>query len=144
MNNNIKKKQLLHNLKHDVYCRVGVSKIHGVGVIAIKDIPKGTNPYMIPGNKCIQYNAIDITKEEVNSLNPVVQKLIHDFIAQNDDGSFSVPYNGFNALDVSFYQNMSKQPNMDIVDVDDCDFVQFIANRDIKTGEELTINYQEF
>ena len=37
------------NLKNNVYCRISRSKIHGVGVIAIKDIPKGINPF----KKCI-------------------------------------------------------------------------------------------
>ena len=28
-----------------VYIRIGVSKVHGVGLIAIKEIPKGVNPF---------------------------------------------------------------------------------------------------
>ncbi len=39
------KEELIKHLKNDVYCRLGVSKISGIGVIAIKDIPKGTNPF---------------------------------------------------------------------------------------------------
>ena len=33
-------------LPHDgVWARIGVSKIHGVGAIAIRDIPRGTNVF---------------------------------------------------------------------------------------------------
>lgn len=39
------KQKLLKHLENDIYCRIGVSKISGVGVIAIKDIPSGTNPF---------------------------------------------------------------------------------------------------
>jgi hypothetical protein len=31
---------LIDHLKNDIYCRIGVSSINGVGVIAIKNIPK--------------------------------------------------------------------------------------------------------
>ena len=37
------KHKLLKNLK-ETYCSFGVSKIHGIGVFAIRDIPIGTNP----------------------------------------------------------------------------------------------------
>lgn len=39
------KKVLLKNLQNDIYCRIKPSKKHGVGVFAIKDIPKNTNPF---------------------------------------------------------------------------------------------------
>lgn len=140
---NIKKKELLHNLKNDIYCRIGVSKIHGVGVIAVKDISKNTNPFHIPGHKCIKYNAIDISKEELNKLDIPVKNLINDFIAENEDGSYSIPENGLNDLNISFYLNESKEPNLKVVETD-CEFVEFITTRSIKAGEELTINYEHF
>jgi len=28
-----------------VYCRLAPSSVHGVGIFAIKDIPKGINPF---------------------------------------------------------------------------------------------------
>ena len=138
--NKNKKKELLDNLKHDIYCRLGASKIHGVGVIAVKDIPKNTNPFHITGHKCIIYNAINISKEEVSKLDTQVQKLIHDFIAPNEDGSYSLPETGLNNLNISFYLNESKEPNLEIIDTD-CEFVEFITSRPIKAGEELTIDY---
>jgi hypothetical protein len=34
----VTKKRLLQHLKNDIYCRIRVSKVYDVGVIAIKDI----------------------------------------------------------------------------------------------------------
>lgn len=138
-----KKKQLLNNLKYDTYCRIGVSKIHGVGVIAIKNIPKGTNPFMITNKKAIDYNLVPISKNEVNQLSKPVKKLINDFIAPDENGSYYVPYNGMNNIDVSFYMNNSKNNNIDVIETK-ADMLEFIANRDILEGEELTINYKAY
>lgn len=44
MKTNLKEKLVLNRLEN-VYCRLAPSKIHGVGVHAIKTIPKGTNPF---------------------------------------------------------------------------------------------------
>merc|ERR1712086_862125 len=33
------------HLSNSAYVRIGVSKVHGVGVIAIRDIPSGTNVF---------------------------------------------------------------------------------------------------
>ena len=38
------KYKLLKNLK-ETYCAFGVSKVHGVGVFAIRDIPIGIDPF---------------------------------------------------------------------------------------------------
>ena len=38
------KQDILKNLEN-TYCRIRTSKINGVGVFAIKDIPKGINPF---------------------------------------------------------------------------------------------------
>ena len=38
------KARALDNLKH-TYCRIKPSKLHNVGVFAIRDIPKGIKPF---------------------------------------------------------------------------------------------------
>ena len=48
------KERLIKHLKEDVYCRLGVSKVHGIGIIAIKDIPKGKAVY--------RFESVDIHK----------------------------------------------------------------------------------
>ena len=42
---------MINNL-HQTYVRIMPSKVHGVGVVAIKDIPVGINPFEHSGNKC--------------------------------------------------------------------------------------------
>ena len=86
-----KKQQLLNNLKYDTYCRIGVSQIHGVGVIAIKQIPKGTNPFMITNKKGIKYDLVELSKKEVDGLPKNVKKIVTDFIGSS---SFLVGANG--------------------------------------------------
>ena len=39
------KQTILEHLKNNIYCRLKPSKIHGVGVFAIRNIPKNTNPF---------------------------------------------------------------------------------------------------
>ncbi|ARF11243.1 SET domain protein [Klosneuvirus KNV1] len=138
-----KKKQLLNNLKYDTYCRIGISKIHGVGVIAIKKIPKGTNPFMLTNKKGIKYDLIELSKKEIDRLPKNVKKIVTDFIAIDDNGNYPIPYNGPNSLDPSFYMNHNDKNNIDLIETKS-EMLEFIANRDIEEGEELTINYKDY
>src|ERR1700722_14347341 len=36
-------KKLIKDLEENVYCRLQPSKVHGIGIFAIRDIPKGKN-----------------------------------------------------------------------------------------------------
>jgi hypothetical protein len=38
------KAALLKHLQQEVYCRLGISPLHGIGVFALRAIPKGVNP----------------------------------------------------------------------------------------------------
>ena len=40
------KKKILNHLQNEVFCRLGSSKTHGVGVFAIRAIKKDLNPLM--------------------------------------------------------------------------------------------------
>jgi hypothetical protein len=37
----VDKSRVLEHLQTEVYCRLGISKVHGIGVFAIRSIPKG-------------------------------------------------------------------------------------------------------
>lgn len=125
------KQQLLKNLKENTYCRLGVSKIHGVGVFAILDIPKGTNPFIGSFNG----DGIVFTKKELEELPKQVKKMIDDFFIPERD-TIELPASGLNGIDISFYSNHSSTPNMKTDDGE-----TFITIRDIKEGEELTYSY---
>ena len=133
------KKQLIHNLLHDVYCRIGVSKVAGIGVIAIKVIPEDTDPFKTP--RPLQYKPIVLSDEDVKNLNPNVRKMLRDFCKNGD--TYDCPLNGLNSIDISFYMNHSNTPNIQIVD-DGGEFLGFRALRKIEVGEELLIDYRKY
>ena len=135
---------LLNNLKNDTYCRLKPSSVHGIGVFAIRDIPKGVNPFKLTNDKCVNYNASTINKAEYNTLPKPVKKLLNDFIHPNKDGSFDVPYLGFNSIDLSFYMNHCENNNIDVDSTCKCTYYRFITNKIIKSGEELFINYKHY
>lgn len=135
------KRTLLFNLQNDVYCRLAPSKIHGIGVVAIKDIPINTYPFRLNGGKTDE--VIVIQKNEIQDLNldKEVIKLLNDFTTTEKTTYFSVPKYGLNAMNISFYLNHSSTPNVDIVNDANSDYFSFRTNRLIQKGEELTINY---
>lgn len=138
------KKKLLENIKKNTFCRLGVSKIQGVGVIAIKDIPFNTNPFQYTTRSCKKYNTIELSENMINQIqDKSLKKLINDFIKPNE-GYYAIPENGFNSLDISFYLNHSEKNNLDIIQKENCEYDEFVTNRIIKKGEELTINYGDY
>jgi SET domain-containing protein len=126
------KKQFIKSLDK-VYCRLGVSK-HGVGTFAIRNIPKGVNPFegSIDG-------FIAIKPEELKGQPRGIKKMIRDFCAYQD-GEYYVPSSGMNSIDVSYYINHSKTPNM----IEQGEGIDFFTNRLIKKGEELTVDYDTY
>ncbi len=137
-----KKDKLLDNLEHHIYARLRPSKLQGVGVFAIKDIPKGVNPFKMTNNS--RYKTIKYEKEELKHLNPEVKKMIIDFIEPDEGKIFHIPENGLNSLDITFYLNHSNDNNLGVVDDKDDEYCSFVALRTIKKGEELLINYDDY
>jgi hypothetical protein len=123
--------KLIEHLQNDIYCRIGVSPINGVGVIAIKDIPKGTNPFKNLSNK--KDTIITLYDNNLQEIDSNVVKLVKDFFGSN--GSYDVLYTGPNYINISYYMNHSTKPNVDIVDLSNkneyCDFITntFISKR---------------
>ncbi len=131
------------NTLKNTYCRIGVSEISGVGVVAIQDIPKNTNPFQYPNKEFLDYNIVKVSREEVKTLPETVQKLIKDFIIIDDNENYyAIPENGLNSMDITFYMNHSNKPNIDIIFDKKCKYVTFKTNKKIKIGEELLINYK--
>lgn len=130
------KKQFLRSL-NDVYCRLGVTT-HGVGVVAIRTIPMGTDPFK---NADPFGDVLEIKKEELDLYDAPeeVKNLVRDFCALQN-GVYFVPNYGMDALTKFYYLNHSKKPNMVTPDRGET----FIAARDIKAGEELTADYDTY
>ena len=137
----IKRDALLTSLDNDTYARIARSAIHGVGVVAIRPIPKGILPFQTLTN--FNDEIINLYPNEIATLPKNVQTMIRDFFLRNNDGSYPVLKNGLNALDISFFMNHSKTPNIAINSNINSrrGYSDFHTIRDISEGEELTFNY---
>lgn len=127
--------KVLKNLEK-TYCRLKISKIDGIGVFAIRDIPKNTNPFY----GCIKHKWYNLKLSELRGLDPEVMKMVYDFYAFEDDETIVIPSCGFNGMDISFFLNQSKKPNVRLVD----DGPNFITTKNIKKDEELSVSYSDF
>ncbi|HVW71846.1 MAG TPA: SET domain-containing protein [Candidatus Paceibacterota bacterium] len=130
------KQQFLSSLE-DVWCRLAVTK-HGVGVVAIRDIPEGVNPF----KNCDPHGGVlEIAESELDA-NPApaeAKQLVRDFCALQD-GVYFVPDYGIDAIDKSYFLNHSEKPNMTTHDRGE----NFVTARKIKKGEELVADYGEY
>jgi SET domain-containing protein len=116
----------------NLYTRIKASS-KGVGLFAIRGIPKGTQLFVgdVGNTIRILVSTIDkISDAEVRHMYtdfcPVVDKY---FIAPSD----------FNQMTMSWYMNHSNEPNVTVVPD-----LQFVTSRVIHVGEELTVNYTTF
>ena len=140
------KHRLLKHLQEDIYCRIGVSNTHGVGVIAIKDIPKNTNPFKNLSDYKKE-KIITLSKDDLKDVNKNVVKILGDFFngANSNSDSYHILYDGPNYMNISYYMNHSDNPNIIPVNIPELsNYYSFIALRDIKEGEELTFDYGKF
>lgn len=130
----ISKEQLLKELADNSYVMLRPSAIAGVGVIAIRDIPKGCREMFTRPDPNDQW--ITVTKKEVEQLPEHAQHMIYNYCLF-DDEKYYVPAEGFKKIDVSLFLNHSETPN--IISIEDGEY--FEAIRDIKAGEELFLDY---
>ena len=113
-----------------VFVRLKASPLHGVGVFAIRDIPKGT--YVFVGDN---EELCWIEASETRRLQKEVRGLYEDFCVLRN-GRYGCP-RSFNVLTPAWYVNHSDDPNL-AADAN----LDFFTTRRIKKGEELTLNYQ--
>jgi SET domain-containing protein len=137
--------KLINHLENDIYCRIGISKISGIGIIAVRDIPKNTNPFKNSDGECSKFKIVRIHKDKLKKVHPNVIKILEDFFDDfDDDNYYPVPSLGPNTIDMSFYLNHSDKPNLTTSFVKNCDYNIVKTLRHIKEGEELTFDYKEF
>jgi hypothetical protein len=117
------------------YARLMPSTIHGVGVFAIRDIPKGTNIFSDDRSGMVW-----IKGDEIEKKSGEIRRLYDDFCVIKDS-KYGCP-EGFNNLTVSWYINEpAAGQRSNVVCSRKYDFV---AARDIQAGEELTVDYSTY
>ena len=126
------KEALLSQLKNDTYAMLKPSGIHGIGVFAIRPIPKGCRSIFSKGVG--EWIKLPITG--VDQLPQHAKDLVETYCLF-DEENYYVPDYGFKLMDLVNYLNHSDAPN--IISVNDGEY--FEALRDIGTGEELLVNY---
>lgn len=131
------KKQEILKLLQNTYCRLKKSKIEGVGVFAIKDIPKNKNPFL--GIKNCRWYKFDIN--ELKKIDKSVLKMVDDFFVIEENNEVYIPETGLNGIDISFFVNNSKNPNLKIKPNKNNEALEFITTKKIKKGQELTVAY---
>lgn len=115
----------------------GDSVINGKGVFAIKPIPKGKIVWLYDKEQ-----DLSVTQEDFATFNEEKKEwFYHSAYLSPWSGLWICPPRN----DASNYTNHSADNNLSVAyDTDVSSEPYFIANRDIKQGEELTNNYHEF
>jgi SET domain-containing protein len=126
------KEELLQELQHETYVALQSSGIHGIGVFATRDIPKGCRDMFSKETG----EWIRLSFEEVEQLPEHSRRFIETYYLY-DDTHYFVPAHGCKVMDMASYLNHSNTPNIASVE----EGVFFEAMRDIKPGEELLVDY---
>ena len=116
-------------LNKTVKCKLGISKIHNIGVFAIRNIEKGERLYCLEEIK--RRDLYSVPYSRFNEILLEIRTLIIEHRPAVINGSkFYSPNNEANFCS---YMNHSRNPNWNQDDM---------ALKDIKAGEEITEDYR--
>ena len=133
----MKRAEFLRRVLANCYCRLAPSPIHGIGVFAIRNIPRGRNPFnTLP--KYARPGYVRMTSVELAVLPPKLREMISALFVPTD-GEMWLPTCGTNVVYLNSYLNHSTAPNLRTRDG-----FTFIALRKISEGEELTADYHTY
>lgn len=124
--------KILTELKEETYAVLKPSPVHGIGVFAARDIPRGCRNIFSKGVG--EWVKLPISKVEEL---PEHSKALVETYCLYDEEHYFVPSYGFKIMDMVNYLNHSSKPNLASVN----DGEEFEAMRDIAAGEELLIDY---
>ena len=128
------KAQLLHELTNEMQIALQASPIHGIGVFAITDIPKGCKTLFSKNTG----DWIPLSFEEAEQLPMHVKEFIETYYLY-DDKNYFIPDHGCKVMDMANYLNHSSTPN--IISVNEGEYFETL--REITKGEELFVDYGE-
>ena len=132
------KRVVLHRLKTHAFCRIQPSKANGVGVFAVKDIPANICPWHSPHHHLTDGTHL-YSNEELAELDEPIRKMLYDYNLKSEEGLLLCPHE-LEVMHITQFLNASKDPNLDFLVKKDG---EFITNREIKAGEELTVDYKK-
>jgi hypothetical protein len=123
---------IIDTINSSVWCRLAPSAIHGVGVVAIRDIPKGTFLGTDKRNHLAKIPSTwVISDNHWRYIRPEILSLILDRTIISAQQTMFLNNPNFDA-DMRSFMNTSNDPNSDGT----------FALRDISEGEEITESYQ--
>jgi len=132
--NGMTKAALLQELANNTWVRLKPSGLHGIGVFAIKVIPKGCKEMFAAE----MGDWVTVDRKEVEALPVYAKDLVENFCLY-DEANYFLPAHGFKSIDLSLFLNHADSPNIQSVN----DGTYFEALRQIEEGEELVIDYGE-
>jgi SET domain-containing protein len=127
------KEQLLRELTEETYISLRPSPVHGIGVFALRDIPKGCRS--IFSRNIGEWIKLPI--RDVDQLPEYSRNLVETYCLYDEEYYF-VPDYGFKLMDMVNYLNHSPVPN--ILSINHGEY--FEAIEDIPAGTELLVNYE--
>lgn len=118
-------------LNQTIWCTLAPSPVHGVGVFAIRDIPKGQK---LNCQNLTRMGILRILPTELEKLRPEIKRIIiQRWPIVIDTGYFQSPNDDAYLLS---FMNHSETPNYNKLDD--------TTLRDIKIGEEIFENYGKY
>lgn len=124
--------ELLKELRDEIWVMLKPSPVHGIGVFAVRDIPKGCRTiFSRHKDDWIRLPICDVEQLPDHS-----RELVETYCLYDQENYF-VPSYGFKIMDMVNYLNHSSSPNVRSLN----DGEVFEAMEDIAAGSELFVNY---
>jgi SET domain-containing protein len=119
--------RLLDELRHQTWVAIRPSPVAGIGVFAVRPIPKGCRDLFSPPRGGSD-GFIAVPRAEIDALPAHARQLVEHY---------HLPEEGFKKMDLVHFLNHSDRPNVRSID----DGAWFEALEDIAAGEELFVDY---
>lgn len=126
---------LLQELRHRTYVALRPSSVAGIGVFAIRPIPRGCREIFSPPQGGDE-GFVAVPRAEIDALPDHARHLVETYCLF-DETHYHLPADGFKKLDLVHFLNHADEPNVRSID----DGAWFEAVRDIAAGEELFVDY---
>jgi len=128
------REELLKELSEETFITLKPSPVHGIGVFALRDIPKGCKTLF--SRNVGEWIRVPIS--DIDQLPDQTRNMVETYCLY-DETHYYLPDYGFKVMDMVNYLNHSSSPN--VISVNDGEY--FESLREIKEGEELLVNYGE-